>query len=293
MAEVEQKYSELKNKGQDVLKKWIFDLVALVIIGASFLLEFGELSPNEFNLWSWIGDTLVFFFCAMSLSSVYYSKGIYKAEGLDKYIQAVEEYSKAATISGSARSLLPLFCKEYTETALKDMQDALLSRACISLDEFYLPRKKGDEELPAILTMENKDITAEFGKSRSKWIIKAKRIRVKGLTVDDLMSDQITHDPTRLPTRKGLKTRFSIQNATMYLFIGVFIAWFGIKLAQDFSIAAFAWFFFRVAMMAGRALTAYLTGYEDISTRWKDTLIKKTDILRQFDAWKENKESKK
>lgn len=286
MSNLESKYTDIKSKGQDMLKKWIFDLVAACIVAASFLLEFGELSPNEFNLWEWIADTLVFFFCAMSLSSVYYSKGTYKAEGLDAYKNAVATYSSAATISGERRGLLPEFCREYTDNALKYIQDAILGRACITLDEFYKPRENGK---PAIIAMTKREIIGEFGKERAKSVLRAKRVKIRGLTADDLMSDQIVRDPTRLPTRKGMKERFSAQNGAMYLFMGVFIAWFGISLAQDFTIAAFAWFFFQVAMMTGRALAAYLTGYENISSRYKDTLLKKTDILNQFAAWCEKR----
>ena len=278
----EKAYSDLKNKGQNMLKKWVFDLVAIIIIAASFLLEFGSLAPNDFDLWRWAGDTAVFFFCAMSLSSVYYAKGTYKAEGADEYRAAVAAYSQAATIRGEDRSRLPVFCKSYTENALKDMQDAILSRACVSVAEFYEPRSDGK---PPIATMDKPALIAEFGRERTHIILHAKRVHVKGLTAESLMSDRDAHDPTAMRTRKGMKERYSAKNAVMYIFMGIFAAWFGLRLANDFTIAAFAWFFFRIATMIVRSLFAYLTGFEDIATHWRDTLIQKTDILNEFDAW--------
>ena len=288
-AELDEKtYVDLKSKGQNILKKWIFDAVAVVIIGASFLLEFGALAPNEFDLWRWVGDTAVFFFCAMSLSSVYYAKGSCKAEGTDEYRKAVESYSKAATIRGEDRGRLPIFCKHYTEKALKDIQDAILSRACVSVSEFYEPRPDGK---PPIATMDKTALIAEFGKDRARIILHAKRIRVKGITAETLTSDRDTHDPTNMLTKKGMKKRYSAKNAVMYIFMGIFAAWFGLRLANDFTIAAFAWFFFRISTMIVRSLFAYLTGYEDIASGWRDTLIQKTDILNEFEAWLKNSET--
>ena len=73
--------------------------------------------------------------------------------------------------------------------------------------------------------------------------------------------------------------------------MGIFAAWFGLRLANDFTIAAFAWFFFRISTMIVRSLFAYLTGYEDIASGWRDTLIQKTDILNEFGAWLKNSET--
>lgn len=293
MSSPETKYTELKGRGQDILKKWIFDLVALAVIAASFLLEFAKLSPNEFNLMSWVGDTLVFFFCAMLLSQTYYAKGTLKGEDSDAFISAIKAYSVAASVSGEKRSKLPLFCKEYTQRTLEELQDKYLVRACVSIQEFYNPRKtEGKEDLPAIITMSRKELYTEFGKKRGKLLAEAQRVRIKGLTADGLTSSTTLHDETSLLTKSSMKNKFTLTSATMYIFMGVFFAWFGIGLAQDFSVAALGWFALRLAMMAGRALTAYLTGYEDLATRWRDTLIKKTDILRQFDAWCNASENK-
>lgn len=284
----EKTYVDLKSKAQSALKKWIFDAVAVVIIGASFFLEFGTLAPNDFVLWRWIGDTAVFFFCAMSLSSVYYTKGNYKAEGIDEYRTVVEAYSKAASIRGEDRNRLPVFCKQYNETTLRNIQDAILSRACISVDEFYMPRP-GDK--PPIAAMDKCALISEFGKERTRVVLHAKRVRIKGITAERLMSDRDMHDPTAMRTRKGMKERYSTTNAVMFVFMGIFTAWFGIGLANDFSIAAFAWFFFRISTMIVRSLFAYLTGYDDIATGWRDTLIQKTDILNEFEAWLKNSET--
>lgn len=277
MEDFEKKYNDFLTNTKSAVASWIYYIFAGAVIVVMIFLQLGGLEFNQDIKWHDIlVDAIPLFVASILLDRIFYYNGVTKGKKTINYFSSVSEFSALANLTGEEMDALGDFCLEFNESALKNKRKSILSQSAISIEQF-------DSELKI---MPNKEIIAKFGKERSKWIIKAKKTKIKGLTSNSLTSEQKVVDDT--DTGLGERDYATIQTTRKvfsYAFSFVLFACITVK-----DIATWGWvglgiLLFKIIFTLGCSILSQARGYQDITVCVVAHYNRKSDILKQFKAW--------
>lgn len=260
------------------LKKSAFDLVAVLIliaVAAASLDVFGLLDLNEISFIQFLVSWIPYFLAAILLNLDLYKKGVFVGKNTDKFKLVAGAYSEMAnSLSGSQIRDLQPFCIEYNNTARKDMQISILRNEGISYDEFDLVLKtKTKTQLQGM----------DYNNDQIKAVLKAKRTKVKGISVNILLSSIGAYDPTNIGlSEKEMEFRRTIFSTLKYLLSTFLMSIIAVKDIELWGWSAIILVLFKIVYMFAGCYMSYFKGYDDITMNMINHLTRKTDILKQY-----------
>lgn len=283
-------YIEYKDKTVNFIKNKIFDIIAGFTVLIMTLLSLGALEFRDItlkNILDILIESLPFYLAATMLSRNYYTKGAYLGKEQDVFKNAISYYSEHVTkLTGDALNLLPKFCNYYNQRVLKNMQESLLLSVALTLDAYH---DKDDKLGKPLKIASYEEIKNAYGKTVARAVEKCKRIKVKGIHPNILLSNINSVDSTNLGyNEKELANRRTIGYAIVYL-----ISIFAMSLIAIKSVIEWGWIgmflsLFKLAFVVFAACSRYFEGYEDITINVVDHYFRKTDVLKEFEYWKDN-----
>lgn len=274
-------------KLQKGIKDKIFDILAFVILAVLIALSLGIIERRLITLEE-LGDIFVecipFFFAAMLLNNTYYTKGVFVGKSTKSFILASNEYSvKIGCLSGREIDSLDEFCEHFNAEALSKKQVMYLNRASISFNKFNECTEENDEP---VKVWSNRQIKRVYGKERAKWIIAAKKVKVKGLRVNGLMGTNDSADITDIgSTESQLARKRTGTSAVQYALSVLIMSLMAVKNVADWGWFGIALVVFKCVYIFARSYTSFFDGYNDVTIHLVHHINRKTDILKQFDYW--------
>lgn len=275
-----------KDKSIQFVKNRIFDIIALGIIVAMTVLSLGVLELRDITkeeIINIIIENMPFFLATMMLSTNYYNKGTFVAKTTDKFINTVTYYSNyIENFTGKQIDVLPDFCREYNNKSIKRIKEDLLKTVAITWDKYDVGI---DGEKPLKL-LSYKELKKLYGKEIAKTVYKCKKLKIKGIHVNILLSNINNSDPTDLGKNEHELARMRRWSyAGIYLFFTIVIALIGIKNILEWGWVSILFTVFKLLYIASSSYMKYFEGYEDINTHLVNHIYRKTDLLKEFKYW--------
>lgn len=286
------------HKGQekvvDVVKTWVFDLLAIGVGLTAFLLSLGALDILKVSLETFAQlfvDFVPYYLAAIILSDNYYMKGVFKGKGTYKYINAMESYSKAAgNLNGHQMQVLPEFCEEYNRKSLIKIQSGMLRKVAIDFDIFDKPYKKADLPCSPLKVLTKRELRKLYNKDVVKVICKVKKVNVKGINENLLLSSIKSYDDTDIGKNENeLAKQNNIKNV-IKLFVSMFLLSFiTFKDVNSWGWAGAVFVLFKMMWIFTKSYTQYFKGYNNITINLVNHIVRKNDIIKQFNYWYDDK----
>ena len=283
-----------QEKAVDVVKTWIFDLLAIGVVTAAFLLSLGALDILKVT-WETFAELFVdfvpYYLAAVILSDNYYMKGTFKGKATHKYINAMESYSKTAgELNGQQMQVLPDFCEEFSQNALIKLQANLLRKVAIDFDVFDKPYEKDGVKCQPLKVLTKRELHKLYNKDVVKVIQRAKHINVKGINENLLLSSIKSYDDTDIGKNESeLARQNNIRNV-----IKLFVCMFLLSFITFKDVATWGWagavlVFFKMMWIFTKSYTQYFKGYNNITINLVNHILRKEDIIKQFKYWYEDR----
>lgn len=289
MEDFDSKYNKFLEDSKSALSAWMYYLFAIAVVVVMVFIQLGvfEFKENS-DFLDILVDTVPIFIASMLLSNIFYQNGVAKGKKNKNYFLAVSEFSALANLSGEKLDKLPQFCDEYNALALKRKQEALLAMAVIPFDKFDNEYTDGEIKHLPIKVMSDKSIIEEFGKERGKWLIKAKKVKLKGVNVVSLTSEQKADDITDTGYGEGEYAKmFTTSKVLSYAISFVLFSFITAKDIMAWGWAGLGILLFKITYTVGCSLLGQVRGYRDITVNVVAHYNRKTDILKQFHSWYE------
>ena len=284
---------DVKSKVKDVIKTNAFDIIGLAVILSCFLLALDALKLIEvtwITLLNMIVSFVPFYIATMLLSENFYLKGTFKGKTCKKYEDAVKEYSKLANkMTGMQLEVMDTFCEEFNENALKRLQIKILKKAAISFEQFNDTIVDGKPNVP-LKTLSKRELLLRYNKECTNIIIQAKNCKVKGINKTILLSSIHANDETDLgKDEKQLQSSNVRFTAILMAITMLAFSLVELKNISEWSIANAFFILFKVIWIGAKSYLQYFKGFTNIDTHLVSHIFRKTDVLKQFNYWCENK----
>lgn len=289
MSDFNDKYDKFIENTKSALSSWMYYLFALAVIVVMVFIQLGVFEfKQETNFFDILVDTVPIFIASMLLSNIFYQNGVAKGKKNQNYFLAISEFSTLANLPGEKLDKLPQFCDEYNALAIKRKQETYLAMAVVSYDKFENEYKDGEIKHVPIKVMSDKAIIEEFGKERGKWIIKAKKVKLKGVNVVSLTSEQKVSDITDTGYGEGEYAKmFTTSKVLSYAISFVLFSFITAKDIMAWGWAGLGLLLFKITYTLGCSILGQSRGYRDITVNVVAHYNRKTDILKQFHSWYE------
>lgn len=297
MSRLEDKLQENKLKAADGLKKYIFDWIAVLIIVALIAASldiFGLIDFKTINIVEFFVSWFPYFAAAILLQTDLYKKGLFIGKSTTKFNNVIESYSSIAnSLTGKQIEGLYSFCDKYNDDALKSIQTQILRKEGITLDAFDNERVKvinnENQRLKPLKICTNKELIDEgYTREQRRCIRAAKRVKVKGIGVNILLSSIAVKDVTSIgDDEKTMETKQIIFSAFNYMISTLLLSIVGIKDIQNFGWIAIVLVVFKVTYLFAGCYRSYFKGYDDITIRLANHFTRKADILKMYLSYDE------
>lgn len=282
--------TEIKIQGTSMVKNKMFDIIAFGIVGIMFFVGLGALKIIDFTLESYLNfiiSFIPFYLSSMLLNSNYYTKGTYKGKESEKYLLAMQNYSDTVDeLDGDMQCKLDDFVAWYNDNALKRVQTAILKSVAITYERFVNWVKIDDVKKKPLLQYTHEELVAEYGEQTAHVIRKAQHASIKGISVNALMGNFTSVDPTDIGKNAAQLRRERLGITGVMSFISVSaMTLIGFKDILEWGwVAAFVTLFKMIYIFA-RSYQMYFHAYDDITVSVVNHIARKTDILKQFKSW--------
>lgn len=282
--------NETTEKAVSFAKNRLFDVVAVFIIIAMAALTLGVLEKRDLTLDEIINITLEcipFYLAAMLLTTNYYTKGKFVGKSTALYIEPITTFSNIVNdLTGDMLNYLPDFCVKYNEDELKRLRTVILRSVGISFERFDEELTKDGEILQPLKVLTKPELLKLYNKDIVKVIIKCKKLKVKGISVNMLLGNTQVNDNTNLgPDEAQITKRRTAWYASGYIVAIVVMAIISVKNILEWGWASVFFMIFKLLYIVCRAYMRYFDGYNDITIRIATRINRKTDILKQFKEW--------
>lgn len=292
---IENRVQQGTNTAVSILKNRMFDFIAVGLLIAMLALNLGVIELRQITLLS-IANILLecvpFYLTSVLLSVNFYHKGAHTGKNTANFIATSRQYSKIVVdLTGKEVEMLPDFCSEYNENTLKRMRTNILKRASISYERFDCETvdEKGNTLAPLkILT--KRELLTMYSDERVNIILAAKRMKVKGINENLLLGNNNVEDSTDMgDDERTMDSRNTKQSASAYLIATVLLALIGIKDVLEWGWAGLLITAFKLIYILCSSYMKHFRGYNDITIHLLNHIARKTDVLKQFKHWFENK----
>lgn len=275
----EEQYIDFANNTKSAVSNYIYYVLAFAVVVVMVFLQLGGFEFNKDVQWyDIIVDAVPIFVATIILDKLFYECGADKGKKTKKYYGAVLEYSNQVNLSGDQFDKLPDFCREFNERVKREKQRVLLASASVSLNVF-------EERLKV---MPNKEIEKEFGKERAKWIIKAKKTKIKGISAVNLTSEQQSQDETDTGYNENTLAHLQSIKKVLGYAVSLFVfSAISIKDVAQWGWAGIGLLLFKILFSVGCCILSQIRGFKDLTVTVVSHYNRKTDILKKFHSWYE------
>ena len=281
-----EQFVETKSKLQNGIKSKMFDLIAAAILITLIALSLGIIERRVITfaeLGNIIIECVPFFFAAMLLNDNFYKKGLFTGKTSDNFVEACKQYcSLAVNLTGEQIDVIDDFCHEFNDEALIKLQLTYLKRASVSYERF----NKGTENHEPLRIMSKKALEHMYGKERTKWILKARNAKIKGLHANTLLGTADTDDITDIgKTESQLAKSRTITSVIWYFVTTLILSFIAVKNVSEWGWFGIALVVFKCVFILCRSYMSYFDGYNDVTVHLVHNISRKIDILKQFLYW--------
>lgn len=288
---LEENVNNLKATAKKKIKNRMFDIVALGVILAMAAISLGVFQLKDVNKNTILGlaiDFIPLLLTSALLTSDFYKKGTFYGKNSDGFNSVVSVYSNlVAALNGRQIDSLNDFCLKYNEDALKALQTPILRKAAIS-QELY--DNGDDKDSKPLKMMTRKELTERLGKKGCAAVLKANKCKIKGLQVNGLLGNQNNDDVTDLgPSERQMEISHNVSSAASYTIATAFMTMIAIKDVLTWGWTSLILISFKMCYILAKSYMSYFTGYNDITVSLSNSIMRKTDIIKQFKYWYENK----
>ena len=284
-------YTEGEQQVKAGIRKYIFDIVAaviiLVIIAASLhILDIYDFSNPE-EVGNFFVDWIPYFFASILLNADLYEKGVFIGKSTDNFSLVLGDYSTAAgKLTGEQLSAMGPFCIWYNEKAIVELRKDILRKEAIDYDIYNNAFEKDGQNYKPLKLWTKEELDKHYGKNARKAIIKANKAKIQGINAATLLSSFHVQDPTNIGKNESqMKKDYNIYVTIRYLFITGLMSVVFIKDIATWQWAGLLEVLFKVAYVFARAMMSYFKGYSETTVNLASHLTRKTDILKEFDVW--------
>lgn len=289
---LEEKYITCKSAASSKIKNRIFDVIAVGVLLAAIAINLGALEWKEVskdNLIDLLAEFVPLLLTSMLLTINYYQKGVFFGKNSNSFIAITNAYSDLVTsLKGNEIDNIPEFCAEYNDNALRKIQEPVLKKVAISY-ELY---NEGDasKDIPPLKILSRKKLSKLYERHIVDVICHCNRMTVKGIKVNNLLGNENVDDISDLGrTENELRARHNTMSAITYTISTAFMTVVAVKDILAWGWASVALLSFKLLFIFFRSYMSYFEGFNDVTISLNNQLARKTDILKQFKYWYENK----
>lgn len=272
------------------VKTHIFDVIAMGLVISVGLLSLGaielrDLGKEAFNI---LLEAIPFYLGSIALALNFYKKGVYAAKVTETFINVVKQYSnKVNALTGKHIDKLNDFCFEYNSKAIRIRQEAILRDVAISFDRFD-KYSKDDEghKLKPLKIMSEVDLKSTYGDTVCAAVTKAKNVKIKGLSPNNLLGNVNSDDITDLGKNEQEMLKDRSKEYSIVYFISILVmSLMGIKDVLEWGWMGAFLLLFKMLYILCRSYMKYFEGFDDINVNLVNHISRKTDVLKEFDYW--------
>jgi hypothetical protein len=276
------------------IKKSIYDWICAIIIIAVVAASLDIIGIIDFtgeNAGQQIADFVMqwipYFMATILLNNTLYKKGVFVGKRTDRYKNNSKVYGELVnSLTGQQIRDLDNFCQKYNDDALKTIQTNILKKEGIAYEDF----EKGCElsfKNPLKILTEEQLVKIGFNKLQIKAIKQAKNVKLKGLTVNSLLSSMNIKDPTNIGKNEiELARKRNITSIIGYIASTLLMSLLAIKNIADWGWSGLILVLFKVLYTFARSYMSYFQGYNDMTVDLVNHIARKTDILKMFINYK-------
>lgn len=278
---VEDVVQKIKLDGKTGIKKSLFDWICVVIIMAILAVSLdvvGLTDLSGLNFAEFLIEWLPYFIASVLLNNTLYKKGIFTGKASKNFKSTVDEYSsRVSSLSGKDISNLYDFCENYNNTSLMTLQTNILKAKGVSYDKF-----NSDEQPLKILSRKQLKLLG-YNSVQIRAIRKAARAKIKGLSVNILMSNIDTKDPTNIGVdEKILGLRQFLTSIIKYVLSTLLLTFMAVNDIMSWGWAGILIVIFKICYIFASSYMSYFKGYDDITISLINHIARKTDILKMY-----------
>lgn len=291
---LEEKYNQTKTNITKKVKNRVFDIIAAGVLLAAIAINLGALEWKELgkiNILDLLAEFVPLLLTSMLLTADFYQKGVFYGKASDTFIAISTAYSDLITnLTGKQIEAVSDFCIEYNEDALRKLQEPVLKKVAINYDLY----NQGKGDIPPLKTLSKRRLKLlGYDRIVYKAILKCNKMNVKGLKVNNILGNENVDDITDLgKTENELRTVHNTTSAIQYTVSTAFMTLIAIKDIASWGWVSLLLIAFKLIYIFVRSYMSYFNGYNDITVSLNNQLARKTDILKQFLSWYENKVTK-
>lgn len=278
------------------VKTHIFDFIAIGLVVAVGLLNLGAIEIRNITaeLWNILLEAVPFYLGSVALALNFYKKGAYAGKMTDAFKNAVRHYSELiGRLTGEQIQRLNDFCLEYNRKALKLRQEAILRDAAISFELFDAGFKdeNGEFHKPLKILTKN-ELESMYGPIVAEAVEKAKKVKIKGISSNNLLGNMSTDDITDLgrSEQEMLKHR-STEYSIVYSASILVMSLMGVRDILQWGWMGAFLVVFKLLYILCRSYMKYFEGFDDISVSLTNHLSRKSDVIKEFSHWDSERNS--
>lgn len=282
-----------KSKTTEFMKSRMFDVIAVAIVIAMLALSLGVLQLRQITvkeIFNITVETLPFYFAMLMLNDNYYMKGTYAGKSTKAFKSIVNAYSTIVNaLTGRQIKMLPDFCEGYNQATLEKMQLAVLRDEALTLKDFnedYV-ETVNDEQIShgPLKAMSRHELVHLIGEHRAKAVIRAKKIKIKGISSNILLGSSDDIDITNLgPGEKQMHSRRRGNYAFTSFVTMLILTLISVRDVTSWGWVGIMFVIFKLLYIVARSYMKYFEGYQDITISLANHLSRKTDIIKEFSA---------
>ena len=288
MSNFADKLQENKLKLNNGIKKYIFDLVSIVIVIALLATSldlFGLIDFRKIKVFEFIISWFPYFAAAMLLNTNFYKKGVFIGKNTVTFNNVITVYSSIAnSLSGEQIKGLYSFCDKYNEDAKQSIQEQILRKEGLVINDFNNEFLLNDTTVPPLKTLSCKKLKSlNYTKAQIKAIRNAKKVHVKGICVNLLLSSIDVKDSTNIGSNeRELETRKISSMTVRYIISTLLLSVITIKDTISFGLLGLVLVLFKVTYVFANSCMSYFKGYDDATINLASYFTRKTDILKMY-----------
>lgn len=283
------------NKVTNAIKSRMFDFIAVGIVMAMLALNLGVLELRDITLTELCNiflECIPFFITSVLLSVNFYHKGTFTGKKTENFKSTLRAYSDIVVkLQGKQIDMLPDFCNEYNDRALKQLQENLLKRAAITYDRFNNETTDADNKiLKPLKIMSKEELETMYNKEQVGLILKAKKCKIKGICSNVLLGNTPVEDNTDFgDDEKEMDKKNTGKSAIVFLISTLFLSFIGVRDVLQWGWAGLLLTAFKLIYSVCASCMKHFKGYNDITIKLSNHIARKTDVLKQYLYWYSNK----
>lgn len=288
---LEEKVQNISYQSKNKIKNRIFDVIAVVVLIAAIAVNLGALEWKDITkdtVIDLLAEFVPLLLTSMLLTTDFYQKGVFYGKNSQTFVSISSSYSNLVTnLNGKQIEKISEFCINYNEDALRKIQEPMLKKVAISYDLYDV----GKGNIPALKSLSKRKLKAlGYDKNIYSVILKCNKVKIKGLKVNNILGNQNVEDITDLGKNENeLRAAHTFKSTVTYILTTSLMTLIAIRDIATWGWTSLLLVSFKLVYIFVRSYMSYFNGYNDITISLNNQLARKTDIIKQFLSWYENK----